>query len=86
GLASLACKDQILMREALGSRLEAGFEFLSRGTRQLPGTGGIISVLEVVHRRSEVVTAADSTASVGLSRAAEEPLMAAKESGTNGEG
>ncbi len=84
-LASLAGKDQILMREALSSRLEAGFEFLSRGTRQLPGAGGVVSVLEVVHRRAEVVTAADSTASVGLSRTVVPPVMAAKEQGTDGE-
>jgi serine/threonine protein kinase/class 3 adenylate cyclase len=84
-LASQAGKDQILIREALGSRLEPGFEFLSCGTRQLPGTGGSVGVLEVVHRRAEVVTAADSTASVGISRVAVEPLMAAKDAGSDGE-
>jgi serine/threonine protein kinase/class 3 adenylate cyclase len=84
-LASQAGRDQILIREALGSRLEPGFEFLSCGTRQLSGGGGAVSVLEVVHRRAELVTAADSTASVGLSRSVVEPLMAAKEAGADGE-
>jgi len=79
GLASLAGRDQILMREALGDRLEPGFEFLKCGTRQLPGVGGTLGVLEVVHRRAEVVTGGDSTASVGLSRVSMEPVLAAKE-------
>jgi serine/threonine protein kinase len=85
GLASLAGRDQLLIREALGSRLEAGFEFLSCGTRQLPGAGGVVGILEVVHRRAEVVTPADSTASVGVSREVVEPLLAAREAGDGGD-
>ncbi len=84
-LASLAGRDQILIREGLGSRLDAGFEFLACGSRQLPGANGGVNLLEVVDRRAEVVTAADSTASVAISKDSVEPLMAAKEAGPDGE-
>lgn len=63
----------------------AGFEFLSCATRQLPGTGGGVPVLEVVHRRAETVTAVDSTASVGIARVVVEPLRAAQEVRTSAE-
>ena len=62
-LASVAGKDQILIRESLGTRLDTSFECVPHGARQVPGQATLARVHEVVSRREAVLTAADSTAS-----------------------
>ncbi|WP_224365096.1 protein kinase domain-containing protein [Hyalangium versicolor] len=60
-LASLAERDQILIREELSQQLDSGFECTPLGARELPGTSVPLRVSELVHRREAVVPAADST-------------------------
>ncbi|WP_224243131.1 protein kinase domain-containing protein [Hyalangium gracile] len=76
-LASIAGKDQILIREELGTRLDSSFECTALGARQTPGSGLSVRIHEVTGRKQAVPTAADSTASVAPSKESPVPLMAA---------
>jgi eukaryotic-like serine/threonine-protein kinase len=77
-LASLAGKDQILIREDISTRLDAGFECLPLGAREVPGQAARVRVNEVVARREVVLTAADSTASATAPKEDAKPQLAAK--------
>jgi class 3 adenylate cyclase len=76
-LASMAGKDQILIREDLSSRLDSSFECTALGARQVPGTGVPIHLHEVVGRREVVPSAADSTASAASPKEDVRPPRAA---------
>ncbi|MBN1204900.1 MAG: protein kinase [Myxococcaceae bacterium] len=56
-LASIAGRDQLLIREAVRQRLDSSFECAALGTRQLPGSSVPLVVYEVVRRSMAVDTA-----------------------------
>jgi serine/threonine protein kinase/class 3 adenylate cyclase len=76
-LASLASKDQILIREELRTRLDPSFECAAIGTRPLPGTGSPINLCEVTSRREQLPAPSDSTASVVEFKDSPEAVMGA---------
>ncbi|SES71464.1 Serine/threonine protein kinase [Stigmatella erecta] len=76
-LASLAERDQILLREDLGARLTSSFECVAAGTRQLPGLSAPVLISQVICRRERVLTVADATPSVVPPVSNEQPVMAA---------
>ncbi len=77
-LSSMAGKDQILIRDNLGGRLDSSFECMAAGERPLHGASTPLKVYEVVGRREAPLTAADSTASAASPPESVEPLMAAR--------
>ncbi|SEL15927.1 Serine/threonine protein kinase [Stigmatella aurantiaca] len=79
-LASLAERDQILIREELGDRLSSSFECVAVGTRQLPGVSASVLISQVICRRERVLTVSDATPSVVPAAPSEQPVMAAKSS------
>ncbi|WP_224364865.1 protein kinase domain-containing protein [Hyalangium versicolor] len=85
-LASVAGKDQILVREEVGTRLDANFECLALGVRQVTGPGTPVPLYEVVGRREQGINPADSTASAAEPRpSVDAPLMAASGAAPNKE-
>ncbi|WP_224245436.1 protein kinase domain-containing protein [Hyalangium gracile] len=74
-LASIAERDQILIREELRQQLDSGFECALLGARSLPGMSAPLRVHEVVHRREAVVPSAESTLRPPIRESA--PLLAA---------
>jgi serine/threonine protein kinase/class 3 adenylate cyclase len=76
-LAALASRDQILIREELGAKVETGFECLPIGARLLPDTGEPVPICQVMARKHVVTTATEPTASVEESKEQVQAAMAA---------
>jgi class 3 adenylate cyclase len=76
-LASIAGKDQLLIPEELGTRLDSSFECTPLGTRPRTGLGTPMGVSEVVSRREMTPSPSDSTASAAESRDSVDAVMAA---------
>jgi eukaryotic-like serine/threonine-protein kinase len=77
-LASLAERDQILLREDLADRLASSFECVAAGTRALPGQGAPVLISQVISRRERVLTVSDATPSVAPKGSSEKSFLAAK--------
>ncbi len=76
-LASIAGRDQILIREELGEKLETDFECARLDSRQLLGTGAAVPLYQVMARRHVVPSATEPTASFESSKDSVQPAMAA---------
>jgi class 3 adenylate cyclase/tRNA A-37 threonylcarbamoyl transferase component Bud32 len=76
-LASLASRDQILIRTELSSKLETVFECVAIGARQLPGTNTPVHLHEVVSRNQIVTSPTEPTASFESSKESVQPAIAA---------